>query len=497
MITTRRAGILLAAALLAGGRADGAPGAATAPGALQAGPFAVLARPGARWEYTLVTGTKPGALKPQKGAPRIALQVTQVKGGPITFVRLEASSTESGVPLQRVIEGAGGFKDEVEEILRPMHLAIDQDGLHQLGAETEWPPGEGDLAQAGDEPGPLTFPARLRAGDAGSAKAGDELFLSSRLRRETVTLNGRPLVVWTQDWEYESRDGETHKTTGTSRTQAAFAPELGPTLLCTAPILSRKIACLRIAPGAATPAQPPAPGAQGDDTALIGVLTRQLTPGCERGKDVWREPSHHEIGFVRVLLPAGVDARALLGRVVLARGRTADENVPPRRAFDNGGLCSVQQMRSDWVVSKDGVRLYTERDGALARMGVFAAAAVQAVEPPVIVRPPAPPSSAPAPADRLTVRFRNPLARPLQDLRIEGHYEGCSGKPGATADTVAAGAVAAGALAEVTLPRLQGDKTGTERAYRLASLRLSTSTPGVVFDLDYPVPREASECPRR
>src|SRR5437868_2034000 len=93
---------------------------------------------------------------------------------------------------------------------------------------------------------------------------------------------------------------------------------------------------LLASPVAAAPAQPPvaAPAGPTDGTVLIGVLTRQFTPGCDHGQDVWREPSHYEIGFVKVLLPAALDPGPLIGKLVVARGRTVDQNVSAHHRFD-------------------------------------------------------------------------------------------------------------------------------------------------------------------
>lgn len=228
-----------------------------------------------------------------------------------------------------------------------------------------------------------------------------------------------------------------------------------------------------VGPAEVKPAPVPAPPI----TTLIGVLTRQFTGSCVNGQDVWGEPSHLEVGFVRLTVDIAPLADKHLGQVVVATGVVSDPNPPSHAIFNNGGLCSVMQMRDDWVVGKGGIRSFSPRGGALARVGVFSAQRVS----------PAPPLRFSEDRDQVVVKVENPLDRPLRDVALTAVYEGCFGKPGQSTERRVLGTLPLGGSAEARVPRLLFDQRA-ERAgratYHLSAVRLDTTTPGVAMDLE-------------
>lgn len=223
--------------------------------------------------------------------------------------------------------------------------------------------------------------------------------------------------------------------------------------------------------------------------ALFGVVTEQGTLDCA-GAELGDPATHagtwsdlyHEVGFVRLVEPA-FDPTPLVGRPVLALG-TPRDGPPPARA---GGGCVAHQARGDWVYGKGGHRIR------------------RSPEPPHVAFQPT--SVTPLGADvlrahrvddQIEITFRNPLDRPLTDLIVTLHHEGCYGKPMRAERTAAHPRLAPGDAFTARLPMMV-DRGDPEHPRHHAAVSVSIDATGerVAFDLDVPLSAydAAVECP--
>lgn len=216
----------------------------------------------------------------------------------------------------------------------------------------------------------------------------------------------------------------------------------------------------------------------GDRHALVGVVTEQAHLSCEGaeqpfagGQEVWSDP-YHELGFVRLVPGAGVDAASAEGRPVVVLGAPAAGPTPARPMG-----CDMMQMRDDWVYGKSGMRL---RRGSPPHVA-FRAEALHVVADLLVAERVA--GATPTEA-RVQITLRNPLDRPLKGLALTLHHEGCYGKPGTTAETARRETLAPGARWTVSLPAFVDRKQGRGRWHAASSITLDAAAERVAFDLD-------------
>lgn len=208
--------------------------------------------------------------------------------------------------------------------------------------------------------------------------------------------------------------------------------------------------------------------------ALFGVVTEQASLDCQRGVpgdtpvERWGPP-YYEIGFVRLVDPA-FDPKPLVGRPVLALGTPRDGPAPARP-----DTCLAHQMRSDWIYGKSGVRVRRTRPPHVA----FHPTSVTPLGDEVL--------TARRTGDQIEITFHNPLDRPLTDLVLTLHHEGCYGKPGATERAAATPALPPGEAFTARLPAIV-DIEGRRGAHHAAAAVTITATGEAVgFDLDVPL----------
>ncbi|MCB9551501.1 MAG: hypothetical protein H6705_06390 [Myxococcales bacterium] len=235
------------------------------------------------------------------------------------------------------------------------------------------------------------------------------------------------------------------------------------------------------APTAAPPRRPtdPARAATAAKTtptthALFGVVTEQAPLHCDRGApgdpptERWGAP-YYEIGFVRLVDPA-FDPKPLVGRPVLALGTPRDGPAPDRP--DN---CLAHQMRSDWIYGKSGIRVRRTHPPHTA----FHPSSVTPLGAEVL--------SAHRTGDQIEITFHNPLDRPLTDLVLTLHHEGCYGKPLAAERAAATPALPPGEAFTARLPAIVDieGRRGTHHA--AAAVTITATGEAVGFDLDVPL----------
>lgn len=222
----------------------------------------------------------------------------------------------------------------------------------------------------------------------------------------------------------------------------------------------------------------------GERHALVGVLTEQGHLECKGGdgppwgggEEVWRD-LYPEVGFVRLVPPAGFETAALNGELVIALGKPADGPTPARPSG-----CNAMQMRSDWVYGKSGMRVKRTRPPHVA----FVANAVQPTAMLTAERVSQPRGPV---TDTLKIRLTNPFDRPLSGLVLTLHHEGCYGKPGATAETARRATLAPGETWTADLPAFVSQRQGRGHWHAAAAITLDATAEHVAFDLDVPVRR--------
>lgn len=247
---------------------------------------------------------------------------------------------------------------------------------------------------------------------------------------------------------------------------------------------ARLAACLVLLAPAAAPAPAHAIGYDDEGPAppsiLVGLLTRQWDRACHSMREPTWTNAHLEVGFVRLVDPPP-NADLLAGRPVLAQGDPDPEFQGPQVLHT--GPCPEEQMRSDWLVSKDGMRLRRE-PGAPFR--AWRADQVRALEG-VSVR---------LDGDEVELRFPQPVGPHLSDLTVRAWYEGCYPKPDVARRETAFMRVAKGEVVTARFPArlLAPERPEGRRNHRLHSIQLLSGDPRVVFDLDLPVEGSRVSC---
>lgn len=234
----------------------------------------------------------------------------------------------------------------------------------------------------------------------------------------------------------------------------------------------------------------------GDQPALIGVITEQAPLGCEDDlnapKEVWGPP-YYEAGFVR-LVPAGADPADHAGHPVAVLGGPL-----PGPAPDRSQGCQPMQMRSDWIYSKNGMRVARTTPPHVA----FRAAAIRRLQGLVTaehIRAARVRGDAEHIGDSVAITVRNVFDRPLEDLTLKLHHEGCYGKPGATAATARRALLKPGETWTATLPAYEARtrKPHPARRGEWHAARAITLVGGgarTAFDLELPLSALAIEVP--
>lgn len=218
---------------------------------------------------------------------------------------------------------------------------------------------------------------------------------------------------------------------------------------------------------------------------LIGVVTAQADRRCTgKMEPDWLNP-HHQVGFVRITA-SKQDLTPYEGKPVIVTGRIANV-LPPK--ITHTGHCMEAQMRSDWVVGKNGMRIRRA-----AGVG-FAAMSVDTVTPLTGF-------AASRKDKKLSVRFTNPTAASLGTVSMIIHYEGCYGKPGTLSESSETKAVARGKTATVSVPINLERKRGQRlRRYRAASASVRISdTKGITSNLTMSLSAIGGghfDCPKR
>ena len=225
------------------------------------------------------------------------------------------------------------------------------------------------------------------------------------------------------------------------------------------------------------------PSTTGD--LLVGVLSEQWARRCTAKGDEWVDP-HLEVGFVRLQPARGAKLEKARGLPVIARGR-ALSSVKSAPAADTAP-CEQAQMRSDWVHARSGFRI--RRPGT--RPAGFAADRVERWDGLVLSRA----------GERISVKLKNTLGRPLGDVVLTLHYEGCYGKPNSLTEHRRFATLAAGDSVESDFPVLKRLPAGTASprggVHAAHSVQLDARAERITFDLDLGLPPElAVTCPGR
>jgi hypothetical protein len=258
---------------------------------------------------------------------------------------------------------------------------------------------------------------------------------------------------------------------------------------------------LPVAVAQTTPVQKQTRVAAPPDVTLVGLLTRQYRGRCGAdGQHKW-DDEHWEVGFVRLQVPATLDLSPLEGKAVVVTGK-GKELPPPREVEhvheapslnplpDGPGIeCPQVQMRSDWVIGKNGFRIMRQRSAGLPMMlDVTSAKLFSGVEIEVH-------------GESLAVTVTNVLDAAVNDVKVVLHYEGCYGKPGSDSRSQTTAVLPAGGRIETTFPAIVAEDQGQWgiRNHRAYSLQILGAKGPVLFDCDLPLglfQATGIECPK-
>lgn len=211
---------------------------------------------------------------------------------------------------------------------------------------------------------------------------------------------------------------------------------------------------------------------------LIGYLAEQGQPQCNETYERTWVDLHDEIGWVRVAKSA-VPLKPLRNHPVVAEGVPLEKfERPPVPA---GGMCPPMQMRSDWVEGKNGIRIVR---GGGADFPAIEVTRVQKLDR----------LQARADGDDVVVQFSNPLDRPLANVVVALHYEGCYGKPGSTVREEGAAALGPERGLTAKWPSVLSEDG---RNYAAQEITVRGTGKDVVFDLQVPLRHFGikAECP--
>ncbi len=218
------------------------------------------------------------------------------------------------------------------------------------------------------------------------------------------------------------------------------------------------------APGRTVRAGTPARRTTDAPVLVIGTLSEQGTRRCTgKPKSEWVD-RHFELGWVRLVGKAH-GAASIKGQVAMARGRKVRRPRPPK-VVHKGRCPGPFQMRSDWTIGMNGVRIQR----GIAPVAAIATSAVMPYRGIVVKRA----------GPEIAVTLRNDTKAMWPDVTVSMHYEGCWGKPGSTARRRLVSMVKPGESVTVRF----ATHAGFGLAMRAATVRLDGSGGPVVFDLD-------------
>jgi hypothetical protein len=239
-----------------------------------------------------------------------------------------------------------------------------------------------------------------------------------------------------------------------------------------------------VVPDSVVEAQP-----KGEAITVVGVIHQDGQRVCDgRGHEQWVD-LRYEVGFTPLVVDDArtQDVAPLHKRAAIVFGHIQEP--PPLHPVPSTGECPLYQMRSDWVVTAEGIRIPR---GARAAVGV-AVERVVPFEGLAVERA----------GETLKLALTNAFEVPLADkLTLTLHYEGCFGKPGsAVRSEIRDGELAPGDTWRVELPAFVEDPAGPDgrQLFRADSIELRAEGKGVAFDFDagfHEIGAQGIECPR-
>ena len=233
---------------------------------------------------------------------------------------------------------------------------------------------------------------------------------------------------------------------------------------------------------------PTPPDAQPSESAeptvrLLGVLRRMGDRTCPGGQIHNTFVNEHwAVGLVPLHVPPEHEATyaALRGQPVLIEGTVVADS--PVKTPAPTEPCPAMQMRSDWIDGPDGI---VRRRGPAPLTGLA----------PLEVRAWTGLRGAQA-TDQMKLALELDIDEsPLKDVRLVVHYEGCGGKPNASAESFEIGALEP-RRSRVVTAKLRRDVRGQTSV--AASVQLVGAGDGVFVDLDAPLAAigvAAQDCP--
>ena len=228
------------------------------------------------------------------------------------------------------------------------------------------------------------------------------------------------------------------------------------------------------------------------NTTLVGVVHEGGTRLCTDPHKVHWVERTWAVGFVPLVHEPGLsEAIAKLeGRVVKVSGVATDEPTTVHEGDPRPKetvMCGGAQMRSDWELWPDGIRVHR---GEGPDLTAFRIEAIEVVEP----------LRAALRGDEVFLSVTNPFEHELENATLVAHYEGCYGKPGTASERRPLGAIQPGAtLEDVPVPQLKTRETSRGQDHRLDSVQLIASVAQGALDLDVDLDALGLnvECPKR
>lgn len=217
-------------------------------------------------------------------------------------------------------------------------------------------------------------------------------------------------------------------------------------------------------------------------TTLVGVLSEQADRLCTDSGDQWVN-KRLEVGFVE-LVGEVAGAKDLLGQPVVVTGAAV---APPDRApVRHTAECEVMQMRSDWQVGFNGVRI---RRTAPQAVKAFRVGEVKALEG----------FTGAKEGEDVVVTFSNKTGAALDEVVVEFHYEGCYGKPDSVTERRRGPASKPNSTATARAPLMvTRRRRNQDRAHALRAVTVAAKGDHAVFDLTVDALElgVAVECPK-
>ena len=224
-------------------------------------------------------------------------------------------------------------------------------------------------------------------------------------------------------------------------------------------------------------------------TVLVGVLSEQWDRVCNGTQEAdWIRP-HLEAGFVRLIPNPKVKLKPFLKKTVVLRGHVPKDY--KLEAVKDTGECPALQARSDWIFGKTRVRLWRNRAQGSKSILYFQAAKAEEFTGLKVKKV----------GDKLEVTFENVFSKPLPELVVTLHYEGCYGKPGSFSNSKKLGTLAPGQKVTSSFglfysKEMQGRLQGMQHHFPY-SIQITTLSKEIIFDFDWPLRHLGIKCPDR